>query len=85
MNLAWAVFLPVLSNLGDWKMMSSVCHWPGGLAAFFTQTGILRWGPEELAFEVPAGRTVVLPSQLGWIESRGWVFVADVTDDSAAL
>jgi len=55
-----------------------------GLAAFFTQSGILHWGPDELAFEVPAGRTVVLPSQVAWIESHGWVFVADVPGDSVA-
>ncbi len=56
----------------------------GGLAAFFTRTGILHWGPEELAFEVPAGRTVVLPPDVAWMESDGWVFLADVPDDSAA-
>ncbi len=56
---------------------------PSGLAAYFTDTGLLHWGPNSLAFEVPAGRTVVLPSEIESVESRGWVFLADVPDDSA--
>ena len=33
-NLALRILFPSSSKRGDWKIMSSVCHWPGTFAAF---------------------------------------------------
>jgi mannose-6-phosphate isomerase len=46
----------------------------GGAAAFFRAAGALDWAGGA-RFEVPAGRTVVLPPTLEGIESRDWTIV----------
>ena len=70
---ALAIFFPSLSNRGARKTISSVCHWPGALAAFkrgrdafikvvILQRPELQLGPGVDAAAVVARRMGHLPS-----------------------